>query len=116
MSANTTNNEYGFRGTMIIAGYGSDKAWQIAMEAIRAETGAESDEVENFLNSVWGRHFADDVRDFIELFQYTLSDAVARTIRKWNRHHLSPRTRRELDIPTAMPYLSGIVYATNSTM
>ena len=77
------------------------------MTAIAEETGADPVDVRAFLDSAWGRHFADTVRDF--LGQYDLTQAVAAAITHWNSWKLSARTRRELDIP--MPYLSGMIYA-----
>lgn len=106
----TRNEDYGFYGTMRVAGC-ADEAWEIAMTAIAAETGAEADEVRDFLDSVWGRHFADTVRDYL---QQGLEQAIAAAITRWRGWKLSPRTRRELDIPTPMPYLSGLIYAAAS--
>lgn len=103
----TRNESYGFYGTMRLAGC-ADEAWEIAMATIAAETGAEPDEVRDFLDSLWGRHFADTVRDFL---QQGLGQAIAAAIKRWNSWKLSSRTRRELDIPTPMPYLTGMVYA-----
>lgn len=102
------NSGYGFYNEMDQADC-ADAAWGASMTAIAEETGAEPDYVRAFLDSVWGRHFADTVRDF--LGQYDLTQAVAAAITHWNSWKLSVRTRRELDIPMTMPYLSGMVYA-----
>lgn len=104
----TRNEAYGFYGTMHLDGC-ADEAWEIAMQAIADDTGAEPDEVRDFLDSCWGRHFADTVHCFLD--RHCLKDAIAETISQWNSWELSPRTRRELDIPTPMPYLTGLVYA-----
>lgn len=107
----TRKEGYGSYGTMYLDGC-AEEAWEIAMQVIGAETGAEPDEVRNFLDSRWGRHFADTVRCFLE--RCSLREAIAETIREWNGWKLSLRTRRELDIPTPMPYLTGMVYAASS--
>lgn len=101
------NSGYGFYNEMDQAGC-ADAAWAAAMTAIAGETGAEPVDVRAFLDSVWGRHFADTVRDF--LGQHNLTQAVAAAIARWNGWKLSARTRRELDIPMPMPYLTGMVY------
>lgn len=103
----TRNEGYGFYGTMRVAGC-ADEAWEIAMTAIAAETGTETDEVRDFLDSTWGRHFADTVHCY--LGKYSLKNAIAEAIKKWNSWKLTPRMRRELDIPMPMPYLTGMVY------
>lgn len=104
----TENESYGFWGTMNLDGC-AEQAWNIALPAIMNETGAEADEVRDFLDSRWGRHFADDVHCF--LAKMPLKAAIDAAIARWNGWTLSPRTRKELDIPTPMPYLSGMVYA-----
>lgn len=52
------NSGNGFYGEMHQAGC-ADAAWAEAMTAIAEETGAEPVDVRAFLDSVWGRHFAD---------------------------------------------------------
>lgn len=105
----TSENEgYGFYGTMSLDGC-ADAAWAAAMSAVAAETGAEPEQVRAFLDSNWGRHFADDVRGSM---QYTsLERAVTAAMARWQGWPLGRRTRRELGIPTPMRYLDGMVYA-----
>jgi len=103
----TENEAYGFFGTMNLDGC-AEEAWNIALPAIMEDTGAEADEVRDFLDSRWGRHFADDVHCF--LTKMPLKPAVDAAITRWNSWTLSRRTRKELGIPTPMPYLSGMVY------
>ena len=104
----TENAKYGFYGTMSLEGC-ADTAWGVAMTAIITETGAEPAHVRAFLDSIWGRHFADDVRDFLR--QAPLAQAVANAIARWQGRPLSRRTRRELGIPTPMRGLDGRVCA-----
>lgn len=96
------NEGYGFYGTMNLDGCAA------AMSAVAAETGAEPDHVRAFLDSSWGRHFADDVHDFLPRF--SLEQAVTAAIARWQGWTLGRRTRRELGIPTPMRYLDGMVY------
>lgn len=103
----TRNEAYGFYGTMRLDGC-ADEAWGIAITAIASDTGAEPDEVRDFLDSRWGRHFADTVHCYLD--KHSLKEAIAQAIRHWNSWTLSLRTRRKLDIPLPMPYLTGMVY------
>lgn len=102
------NEGYGFYSTMALDGC-ADTAWDTAMLALTTETGAEPDHVRAFLDSTWGRHFADDVH--CALRHASLDQAVAAAIVRWQGWTLSRRTRRELGIPTPMRYLDGMVYA-----
>lgn len=104
----TRNEGYGFYGTMSGDG-GADEAWAVAMQFIIAETAAAADEVRAFLDSCWGRHFADTLR--CRMRTNPLREAMLETIREWNSRKLSLRQRRELGIPMPMPYLNGMVYA-----
>lgn len=103
----TENEGYGFYGTMALDGC-ADNAWDVAMTAIVAETGAEPAHVRAFLDSQWGRHFADTVQ--CELQHVALDQAVAAAIARWQGWPLGRCTRRELGIPTPMRYLDGMVY------
>lgn len=104
----TENEGYGFYGTMALDGC-ADNAWDVAMTAIVTETGAEPAHVRAFLDSQWGRHFADDVH--CELQHASLDQAVAAAMARWQGWTLGRRTRRELGISTPMRYLDGMVYA-----
>lgn len=104
----TENEGYGFYGTMALDGC-ADNAWDVAMTAIVAETGAEPAHVRAFLDSKWGRHFADNVQ--CELRQGSLDQAVAAAIARWQGWTLGYRTRQDLGIPTPMRYLDGMVYS-----
>ncbi len=104
----TENEGYGFYGTMSLDGC-AEAAWGIAMREIGKDTGASSEAVRAFLDSSWGRHFADDVHCFLS--RVPLEQAIEAAIDRWNGWELSLRTRREHGIPTPMRYLSGMVYA-----
>lgn len=104
----TKNEGYGFYGTMSLDGC-ADAAWDTAMKAIGKDTGASPEAVRAFLDSRWGRHFADDVHCFLS--EIPLEQAVEAAIVRWNSWKLGLRTRREHGILTPMRYLSGMVYA-----
>lgn len=105
------NEGYGFYGTMSLDGC-ADAAWKLAMTAVARATQAEPEYVRAFLDSHWGRHFADTVHDF--LGRLSLEQAIAAAVTRWNGWKLGARTRKELDIPLPMSYLSGMVYAAAS--
>ena len=104
----TENEAYGYFGTMAMDNC-ADAAWEIAMTAIAEDTGANAGAVRGFLDSRWGRHFADSVHCF--LGQRPLEKAVEAAVEQWNGWTLSLHDRRELGIPTPMRYLQGMVYA-----
>ena len=85
------NERYGFYGTMSLDGC-ADAAWEIAMTLIAEDTGADPEEARAFLDSRWGRHFADSVHCF--LHRYPLKEAIEAAIEEWNSWKLSRRTRR----------------------
>lgn len=104
----TENSGNGFYGEMHQAGC-ADAAWDEAMTVVAEATGAEPDFVRAFLDSTWGRHFGATVRDFLD--SRTVPQAVRAAAARWQGWKLPARTRRELDIPEPMPYLTGLVYS-----
>lgn len=101
------NEGYGFYGTMSLDGC-ADNAWAAAMSAVAAETGAEPDQVRAFLDSSWGRHFADTVYDRL-CSGRNLTTAVDEAVEHWQTWPVSRATRRDYDIPPGTPYLTGFV-------
>ena len=110
MNANTsipsTQNEgWGFWGT--IGGHACI-AWPLAMTAVADATGADLDTVRSFLDSRFGRHFADDVHN--GLFDgKCLKDAIDATTTKWMGWTIGRQTSRDYGIPSGLPYLKGYV-------
>ena len=103
----TGNAAWGFYGT-IAHDADADTAWPVAMTAIAAATGCSLDEVRDFLDSLHGRHFADDVANGI--FAGTaLPEAIAATIQTWMGCTIGRLTARETGIPEGLPYLTGFV-------
>ena len=92
MNANTnipaTRNEaWGFWGTMRGVNQSADTAWRIAMTAIAATTGEPLENIRVFLDSRYGRHFADEV------YNHTyagagLEQAIGISIQKWGEFNL----------------------------
>lgn len=101
-----TNTEWGFYGTVA---HSSDAAaaWPIAFWAICETTGCDGETAREFLDSRYGRHFADDVVN--ALATHTLADAIAATTARWMGWRISVRTSRETGIPRGLPYLTGFV-------
>ena len=102
----TTRNEgWGFWGTM---GGHASVAWPLAMQAIAATTGEDFDNVRAFLDSRYGRHYADEVHNGL----YTgkpLKDAIDAATQKWMGWTISSRTSFDYGIPRGMAYLTGFV-------
>ncbi len=104
----TQNESFGFYGSIGLVA-DADAAWNIAITTICDESGADRHEARAFLDSVWGRHFADTVRDCLD--GHGLPEAIREAAARWNGRKLTLRTRRELRIPMSMSYLAGMVYA-----
>ena len=110
MNANTsipaTQNEgWGFWGTM--GGYAS-AAWPLAMNAISDATGQDLDSVRVFLDSRYGRHFADEVHNATHTGQ-PLQQAIATATQKWMTWKTDRRSCKDLGIQVGLHYLKGLV-------
>lgn len=103
----TRNEMYGFWGAMNLEGKAA-AAWPLAMRAIAKSTGMEPDVVRAFLDSAWGRHFADTVYDRL-CSGRNLTTAVDEAVERWQTWPVSRATRRDYDIPPGTPYLTGFV-------
>ena len=112
----TTQNEgWGFWGNL--GGYAS-VAWPLAMTAITDATGESAEDVRTFLDSRFGRHFADSVHD--ALYQDSLGDqgcnmpqAIAKAVAQWMRWKIGRTAHGHYGIPLGMPHLSGFVIHCN---
>ena len=101
------NQAWGFFGT-IAHHADADAAWPLAITAIADATGCPPDEVRAFLDSRYGRHFADDVAN--ALFEnLPVADAIATATKKWTAWTIGHATARETGIPQGLPYLTGFV-------
>ena len=100
----TKNRDWGFWGTM---GEHATTAWPLAFTAIQEATGAEPHAVRAFLDSRYGRHFADGV---VSRFRFvSLATAIEATTKEWMGWRITQRTSRETGIPAGQPYLTGFV-------
>jgi hypothetical protein len=61
-----------------------------------------------FLDSRYGRHFADDVANAF-VGRLDLAAAIDSAIERWMRWRIDSRIEDELGIPQGLPYLTGFV-------
>jgi hypothetical protein len=110
MSTNTnipaTRNEgWGFWGTM---GGHASIAWPLAMRAVATATGEDFDTVRAFLDSRYGRHFADEVHNGLYDGK-AMQDAIDAATQKWMGWTIGRTTSSQYGIPRGLPYLTGFV-------
>ena len=101
----TQNDAWGFFGTM---NEQAEAAWPIAMTAISDATYQPLESVRLFLDSRYGRHFADDVLNG-ELHGVTLKAAIEEATARWMGWTIGRQTSKEYGIPSGLPYLTGFV-------
>ncbi|CAA7624178.1 hypothetical protein [Magnetospirillum sp. SS-4] len=78
------------------------------MPAIQTATGCPDTAVRDFLDSTFGRHFADDVANGLFAGK-TLTVAVDAAVARWMAWTISRHTARDTGIPHGLPYLTGFV-------
>ena len=106
----TRNEAWGFFGTMQLAGADSMQSWNAASVMIAAETEAAPETVRDFLDSRYGRHFADDVLCALtDLGAHRLEEAIEAAVVRWQGWRIGRQTSREEGIPRRLPYLTGWV-------
>lgn len=112
----TRKTEWGFFGTMEQAGQSAETAWAIASEELADATGAHDgygpEGIRDFLDSSFGRHFADMVVGAVAgagTEGTTLRRAIRAAIANHQRRTIGRRTAREEGIPAGLPYLTGWV-------
>jgi hypothetical protein len=101
----TRNEGWGFFGTM---NERAEAAWPLAMTAVAAVTGESLDIARVFLDSRFGRHFADDVLNAVDEGN-ALADAIDVATRKWMGWTIGRQTSKDYGIPRGLPYLTGFV-------
>ena len=99
------NTQWGFFGTMNEA---AEAAWVLATAAISEATGYPLNEIQPFLDSRHGRHFADDVQNNLHA-GHDLQQAIKAATARWMGWTIDRHTSKELGIPRGMPYLTGFV-------
>ncbi len=101
----TQNEAWGFWGTM---NEHASAAWPLAMTAISDATSQPLESVQAFLDSRYGRHFADDVQNGLYRCQ-TLADAINAATQQWMGWKIGRQTSKQYGIPRGLPYLTGFV-------
>lgn len=101
----TQNDAWGFWGTMNEL---AEAAWPSAMNAISDATGEPLESVRAFLDSVHGRHFADDVLNQMHAGR-ALPDAIQAATEQWMGWTIGRQTSKQCGIPRGLPYLTGFV-------
>ncbi len=100
----TTNECYGFYGTMTCGGVNADDAWNIAIAKIAELTGHEHEHVGAWLDTKDGRHVADSVRD--RLRNTDLTSAIDAAVNEWNGFRQTREHRRN-GAPACATYLQA---------
>ncbi|MCL9851888.1 hypothetical protein RSP673_019420 (plasmid) [Ralstonia solanacearum P673] len=103
----TRNEDWGFYGTM--KGRAAE-AWPLAMAAVSNAAGSSLESVRLFLDSAFGRHFADEVLGTL-LAGQTLAAAIDAITDRWMARQIGSRTNRTYGIPRGLPHLTGFVTA-----
>ena len=100
----------GFFGTMTQQAPASptEAAWNAAVTAIVAATACAPDEARIFLDSRHGRHFADDVSNYL-LANAAVASAIQSAVTRWIGWTITPAITRTTGIPVGLPYLTGFV-------
>jgi hypothetical protein len=101
----TQNEEWGFFGSLKEHAHA---AWPVAMTAISDATGQGLESVRAFLDSRYGRHFADDVGNEV-LRGHAIEQAIDAAVGRWMGWTISLPTSRQYGIPRGLPYLTGFV-------
>lgn len=102
------NEAWGFFGT-ISRHIEPTKAWDAALPAIARATGCSPDDVRAFLDSRYGRHFADEVEMNLAQDGSGIDGAIAVATAKWMDWTIGPKLSRATGIPVGLPYLTGFV-------
>ena len=111
------NEAYGFFGTMTHCperDRRSVEVWRLASRLIAEAIGADSEDeiigIRDFLDSRWGRQFADDVVGNMMGCSIGLEAAIASAIHRWQGWRIDRATERSEGIPAGLPYLTGWVH------
>ena len=103
----TENREHGFFRT-ISHHADPERGWGIALAFIAGTTGCSPDATRSFLDSRYGRHFADEVSNHLVAGK-ALASAINAATATWMGWRISVRTAHEIGIPRGLPYLTGYV-------
>ncbi|MGA4423087.1 hypothetical protein ACI2UY_23370 [Ralstonia nicotianae] len=103
----TRNEGWGFYGALQER---AAEAWPLAMTAVATATGSTLEAVRLFLDSAFGRHFADEVRNALHGGQ-TLTDAIDSTAALWMQRRSNGGLSQIYGIPRDLPHLTAFVTA-----
>ena len=110
------NEDYGFFRTLTVCperDRRSAEVWTLTSRLIAEAVGANSEDemigIRDFLDSRFGRHFADDVVGNMTGCNIGLEAAIASAIRRWQGWRIDRATERSEGIPAGLPYLTGWV-------
>jgi hypothetical protein len=101
----TQNEAWGFWGTM---GADARSAWPLAMHRIAAVTEQPLESVRIFLDSRFGRHFADGVQGRLGQGE-ALERAIDLTVEEWMSWRIKRAVKETHDVPQDLPYLYAFV-------
>ena len=101
----TQNPDFGFWGTLYEQ---AEHAWPIAIKIISDTTQQPPESVRAFLDSRLGRHFADDIVNFLNT-NTPLDRAIQQATQRWMAWRVDRRTRRQHRMPANLPYLTACV-------
>ncbi|MDO3524885.1 hypothetical protein [Ralstonia pseudosolanacearum] len=101
----TRNEGWGFYCTMKER---AAEAWPLAMTTVAKATSSSFEAVRLFLDSAFGRHFADDVCNALHGGQ-TLTDAIDSTAALWMQRKSNGGLSQIYGIPRDLPHLTAFV-------
>ncbi|MCW7536238.1 hypothetical protein OOT46_00010 [Aquabacterium sp. A7-Y] len=101
----TENEAWGFIGAM---GVHAPAAWPLAMSAVAEATGQSLEAVRAFLDSRWGRHFANDVLNSLHEGT-TLPAAILTAVDRWMTWRVGAKIAAHHGIPQGTAHLLGFV-------
>lgn len=104
----TQNPDWGFYGTMRHH-VAADTAWDAAFPAVMRATGCDAEEARIYLDSRYGRHFADEVVMHLPRDGSGIDAAIATAIKVYKGWKLGTATRNLHGIPPGIDYLTGFV-------
>jgi hypothetical protein len=107
MTTTTKNEAHGFYGT-IRPHFSPMSAWPVALHVIANTTMADDEAARAFLDSKWGRHFADDVASGLAI-GLTIDAAILAAVERWQGRKIGRRLSKQTGIPAGLPYLAALV-------
>jgi hypothetical protein len=111
----TQNETYGFYGTVRDADQPADCAWELAVVAISNSTLLPYEAVQCFLDSSFGRHFADEVLGAIQAEDINLHTAITNCVKRWLNYSVSRADRSRFGVPHGVNYLTALVIYCEAT-